>query len=89
MLQRFALASSKISKILACVCQTQRTIRAATNLVGIVAVLAVIFPKANWANLITSSLAKCPATATRATIKTAILGSLLGDVRKCHTLDVA
>ena len=42
MLQRFVLASSNISKILACLCQTQRTIRAAANLVGIVAVLAVI-----------------------------------------------
>jgi len=67
-MQNPATASSKFAEILACLSQTQFIIRATSNLVGVVVILTVIFPKANWTNLVTASLAKCPATTAWATI---------------------
>jgi len=65
-------------------CQTQCSVWPAANLGGIVVILAVIFPKANWANLIASSLRQRPATAAWTTIQVAIICSLLRDVGKSH-----
>ena len=78
------VARAKLSKVLAGLTQTQISIRAATNLVGVVVVLTVILPKANRANLVASPLRQRPAPAARAAIQTPICSSLLCDVGEVH-----
>lgn len=68
-LQILAVASSKVSKVLASLSQTQRPIRAASHHIGILVILTVILPKADWTNLETASLAQRAGTTARTTIQ--------------------
>jgi|SRR6266536_2992297 len=83
MLQRLPVAGSKLSKILACLCEAQRTIRAAAHLVSIVAVLSVVLPETHGTNLVASSTAQREITTARTAIRRSLF-CRLADVLESH-----
>lgn len=68
---------------LASLSQTQRTVRTATCLVGVVTVLAVVLPAAHRANLIASASAQGETVAARTAIRRLRLRGL-ADILKGH-----
>jgi hypothetical protein len=83
MLQSLPVARSKLSEILACLSQTQRTVWAAAYLVGVVTVLAIVLPETHRTNLVASPSAQGEMSAARTAIRRLLLYGLT-DILKSH-----